>query len=829
MNCGKAIFLTTAVWLGATTVSPAWPQSEPDDNVRSAPSVATAENARAASSSKRASVSRSVGAEDENYTETRLGMSLLKNLTLDQRDLWASPARLRARDADWLVPFGGITAGFLFADRNISATLSNSSNLIQRSRDFSNLGVASLMGTAGGFYLWGKMAQDDHERETGVLSGEAVLNSLVVTSVFKLLAGRERPDAHSAAGDFRRGGSSFPSEHAAAAWAVAGILAHEYPGPLTRVLAYGLATAVTVSRVSAKDHFSSDVLIGSAIGYLASRQVYRAHHNPELAGDPWGSPPDALASDPDPHSPSLGATFVPLESWVYPALDRLMGLGYAPTALTGLKPWTRMECARLTDEAGEALRESILESGRGDDLAASLQAALEREFAYEFHVLDGERNQSIGLESAYVRVASVSGAPLNDGYHFGQTVSYDFGRPFRQGTNMIAGSAVRGTMGPLYFYVSGEFEHSPSAPPLSDTVRSIIASTDSRPVDPAHPFDPINQGRLLDTYVGINFRNWQFTFGKQSLSWGPGLGGGLLWSDNAEPMYMLRVTRVVPFELPSIFHFLGPMRIDQFIGQPDGRTFIPHPYIYGQKISLRPSRYFEIGFARTVTLGGRGGDAFTAKNFFRSFFGLEGSLPGPGVPGDSRSAVDWNFLIPGLRNYFVLYADMFSDDDELPWVSPPRSTFRPGLYLTHVPGLRKLDFRAEAASSESPGFPHNHGNLNYFNAVYRDGYTSDGFLLGNTVGRMGRVIQLWSTYWFSPRNSLQLSLKSNSVSSDFIPGGGHWRDYSLRHEIYLRSGVYLRSFVQFERLQYPALSLERANNVTASLEVSYSPGWMGKR
>ncbi len=762
--------------------------------------------------------------EDRHYTEAWLGVSLLRNLAFDQRDLWSSPARLRTRDADWLVPLGGITAGLLSADRNISASLSNSSNRIQRSRDFSNLGVASLVGAAGGLYLWGKTTQDDHKREAGLLSGEAVLNSFAVTSAFKFLAGRERPGVHNAAGRFRRGGSSFPSEHAAAAWAVAGILAHEYPGPLTKIFSYGMATAVTLSRVSAKEHFSSDVLIGGAIGYLASRQVYRAHHNPELGGSPWGSPLDASALDPDRHSSSLGSTFVPLESWVYPALDRLMGFGYAPTALAGMKPWTRMECARLTDEAGEVLKESLLEDGRRDDLVVGLHAALEREFAYELRVLGGERNQSFRLESAYARVTSISGAPLTDGYHFGQTVSYDSGRPFRRGTNAIAGSGVSATLGPLFFYASGEFQHAPSAPPLSDTVRGIIALRDGRPLEPAHLFDPINQGRLLDTYVGINFNNWQFTFGEQTLSWGPGLGGGLLWSDNAGPLPMLRITRVVPFELPSLFRFLGPMRIDQFIGQPHGRTLIPRPYIYGQKISLKPSRYFEIGFARTVTLGGRGGDPFTAKNFFRSFFGREGSPAGPGVPGDSRSAVDWNFLIPGLRNYLVLYADMFADDDELPLVNPPRATFRPGLYLTHFPGVPKLDFRVEATSSESPGFANNHGNLNYFNARYRDGYTNDGFLLGNTVGRQGRVIQLWSSYWLSPRNSLQFSLKNNLVSADFIPGGGRWQDYSLRHEISLRSGIYLKSSVQFEHIShFPALFPGKTNNVTASIDLGISP------
>src|ERR1700674_5217059 len=108
MNCGNAIFLTTAVWLGTATVAPASPQSEPDNTVRIA---ATAENVDVASSSKRARALRSERTAAGNYTKARLGMSLVKNMTLDQRDLWTSPAKLRFSDADWLVPAGGRAGG----------------------------------------------------------------------------------------------------------------------------------------------------------------------------------------------------------------------------------------------------------------------------------------------------------------------------------------------------------------------------------------------------------------------------------------------------------------------------------------------------------------------------------------------------------------------------------------------------------------------------------------------------------------------------------------------------------------------------------------------
>src|SRR5207302_7918141 len=81
--------------------------------------------------------------------------------------------------------------------------------------------------------------------------------------------------------------------------------------------------------------------------------------------------------------------FQPLDSWVYPVLEQLSALGYVTTAMTGMKPWTRIECARLVEEASDALQKSILEDHRPSDLAVRLHAALEREFDFELEVLGG--------------------------------------------------------------------------------------------------------------------------------------------------------------------------------------------------------------------------------------------------------------------------------------------------------------------------------------------------------------------------------------------------------------------------------------------------------
>jgi len=211
------------------------------------------------------------------------------------------------------------------------------------------------------------------------------------------------------------------------------------------------------------------------------------------------------------------------------------------------------------------------------------------------------------------------------------------------------------------------------------------------------------------------------------------------------------------------------------------------------------------------------------KNLLLSFFART-SQQLNSVPGDAHSSFDWTFRIPKVRNYLVFYGDLYADDDPVPFVNQPKNPYRPGIYVTRFPRLPKLDFHIEAADTESPGQPDNIGNLNYWNHTYRDGYTNDGNLIGNTVGRMGQAIQFWSTYWFSPQNTLQFTYKHSTVSKDFVPQGGAWQDYSLRHEMVLRSGLYLKNQVQYEHISsYPLLFSGPQRNVTAIVELGFLP------
>jgi hypothetical protein len=524
---------------------------------------------------------------------------------------------------------------------------------------------------------------------------------------------------------------------------------------------------------------------------------------------------------------NMGSPFVPLDSWVYPAFETLAARGYLGSVVLGSKPWTRIECARLTDEVTDGFRQDL---DAGAELVA-LHSRLYEEFRYEMNRLGGGSNRALRLDSVYLRTVSISGPALTDSYHFGQTVSYDFGRPFQRGTNGQVGGSVQAMAGPLAFFVRAEFQHAPAAVPLSSAAISAMATRDRVPAA-SLPLPPstVDRVRLLEAYASYTHRNWQFVFGRQSLAWSSSPDGSMLWSNNIEPVTMIRIVNAEPLEPEGFLRFLGAVRFDQFVGQLDGHWYIPKPYILGQKLSVRPFPFLELGFGRTFVLGGKGGDPVTAGNLASGFSGIP--VPNRSVPGDNHASVDWHFRVPGLRNYVVLYGEGFADDDGLPLQNPGKNPWRPGIYLTRLPWIPRLDLHFEGVSTEqsNTGFS-TIADLNYWNQTYRDGYTNNGFLIGNTVGRYGRAMRGWLTYRFSPRNTLQLEYKSSKVSAAFIPGGGAWQDYALSNELYFQSGLYLKSRAQFEDIvRFPVLFNGRQRNVTAIVELGFRPGetrWMG--
>ena len=124
-----------------------------------------------------------------------------------------------------------------------------------------------------------------------------------------------------------------------------------------------------------------------------------------------------------------------------------------------------------------------------------------------------------------------------------------------------------------------------------------------------------------------------------------------------------------------------------------------------QKIIFHPTQNLELGFTRSSIWAGVG-HPFTLEALRRNFssFGDSGlKATDPNDPGDRKSGFDFSYRIPGLRNWLSLYSDFYSDDDRYPLASPRRSAINAGLYLSHFPGIFRLDLRVESASTQLMG------------------------------------------------------------------------------------------------------------------------------
>jgi membrane-associated phospholipid phosphatase len=243
----------------------------------------------------------------------------VKGFLGDQAGIWTSPLRLHPKDALWLLPLAGATALSLHYDVQTLQQVSTSPTRLRISNDLSNIGAYGAIGVAGATYVIGKVTRNETARETGVLLLEAIADASLVTEVLKLATNRERPYTGTGLGRFWPDGSaiyttngSFPSGHATIIWAFSHVVVDETPGHRWLHLAlYAAATGVSVARVTSRNHFPSDVIVGSAIGYLVGGYVYRrdsASYDSDNFKNPITVTP---AYDAATHSYGMGVTIDP--------------------------------------------------------------------------------------------------------------------------------------------------------------------------------------------------------------------------------------------------------------------------------------------------------------------------------------------------------------------------------------------------------------------------------------------------------------------------------------------------------------------------------------
>jgi len=206
--------------------------------------------------------------------------------------------------------------------------------------------------------------------------------------------------------------------------------------------------------------------------------------------------------------------------------------------------------------------------------------------------------------------------------------------------------------------------------------------------------------------------------------------------------------------------------------------------VHVEKVSFKPTPDLEFGFERTVIWGGEGHVPITLHSFLKSFFSFQ-NVPftekiSRGDPGARFGAFDFNYRLPFVRNWLTLYCDSEAHDDVSPIDAPRRAAVRPGLYLSHVPGVPKLDVRVEGVTTDPPTSRSVGGLFMYNEGVQQQGYTNNGQLFGDWIGREDKGGQGWITYHLTGNEWVRAGVRNQKADKDFISGGTTLNDLNFQ-------------------------------------------------
>jgi hypothetical protein len=529
----------------------------------------------------------------------------------------------------------------------------------------------------------------------------------------------------------------------------------------------------------------------------------------------------------------MGSPYIPLDSWMYVSLARIYSLGYLDQAFLGLRPWTRLSVIHMLEETGAQL-EDAPDDATTDEARSAYEAVWDELNRDAEGPCFSHRGQ-MQIESVYTVARGITGTPLHDSYHLGETITNDYGRPIENGFNSYSGASGFATAGPFTLYARTEFQYAPSAAGYSEALFESLSLRDqvpftTNPNQDTIPLGPIGTKtdlRLMEGYVSAHAVGHEFSFGKMDAWMGPGKGGAYAYSNNAENIYSFRINRVEPLRIPLLSRVTGPFRYDFMVGSLKGHTDPNDPWVHAEKLSFKPTPDLEIGFERTVIWGGKGHVPITIHSFLKSFFSFQ-NVSGQekfsrNDPGARFGAFDLTYRLPYLRHWLTFYTDSEAHDDVSPVSAPRRADVRPGLYLSHVPGVPKLDLRVEAAMDDQSTSRSVGGAFTYFETVQPQGYTNKGQIFGDWMGREAKGGQAWATWHLSGNEWVQVSWRGQKAAKDFIAGGTTINDVSAQVVKRFGRDVELNANFSYEQYLVPIYLSGKQDVTTTSFQLTWYP------
>jgi hypothetical protein len=501
------------------------------------------------------------------------------------------------------------------------------------------------------------------------------------------------------------------------------------------------------------------------------------------------------------------------------------------TAFLAMRPWTRRSVLHMLQQS-----QSDITSGDSAEAQAILDVLL-RELTDETTGGSTPHELLYGTQTVYTRLTGIGVNTLNDSYHLGQTLINDYGRPYQKGFNNITGFTTRNEWGRFSLDVRAEYQHAPSSDlGYSMALSTYLSNLDQVPFRgpsvlqdtiPTGPIAAQNPLRLVEAAVSFHLLGHEISGGKTDAWIGPGMGGAMAWSNNAENIYSFRINRVEPLYIPLVSRVLGPLRYDFFVGSLKGHTDPNHPWVHSDSFAFAPSSNFQFGFQRTIVWGGAEHEPVTLHTFLKGFFDVSDTTADEKFsrddPGARFSAFNFSYRLPFVRNYLTLYADSETHDDITPISAPRRAGYRPGLYLSHFPGVPKLDLRVEAASTDCATLICTGGGGNYRETIQKQAYTNKGFIFGDWIGREAKGGQAWLTWHLSGNEWVQLSYLNKKTPKDFVMGGTTQNQFRATVVKRIGKDMEVNGWLQYERWKAPVYLPGLQAGTSGAVQITWHP------
>lgn len=397
----------------------------------------------------------------------------------------------------------------------------------------------------------------------------------------------------------------------------------------------------------------------------------------------------------------------------YRYLDVLNASGLLQHYISTARPLSRLQIASLIEEAQENYQADLdIDTSQGFENTTQRVRHLNHISAL-LHWFTKE--YQIEISALQNGNSALSGARINKPDFVNIRTSF-VNQNARAATSPIAGAGINSRVQPLLANEHGrerldgttfELEFGTSAqisPFINITARPRLSIIGGRPTN-SSPSDPFPS----EAYINIGDRYFALTAGRRSVTWGPGINGGLLFSENARALDMINLSNPEMVKIP----YLGAFTVNTFVAHMGDASSLANHYVEAARVDWQPIRYISLAAQHAVQIGGQGSISPSAGQATQEFFGKR-----TGVTSNHMGGFDLTLHGPDVLRGAQIFG-------ELLWENKNSIAWRAG---TRLPRLTY-----DGGWSLAAQFTHVDTGV-YRSAQYTSGWALNQFALGQHSG-----------------------------------------------------------------------------------------------